>query len=169
MADLICSAPDCDIRLSPFSRRNHCEVHRFWRFVDKTDASGCWVWTGGKDWDGYGIFTAQTRRTRRAHRWSYEHEVGPIPNGLVLDHLCRNRSCVNPDHLEPVTSRVNTFRGCTPATENAAKTHCKRGHSLGPDGNVRISNGQRICRECDRLRMAAIRSEQKRLACQSQD
>lgn len=106
--------------------------------------SGCWLWTGSLDRDGYG--QARYRGVvRRAHRIIYETERGPIPAGLVLDHKCRNPGCVNPDHLEPVTQAVNLRR--SPATlnsVNAAKTHCKYGHPFdGAD-----SYGRRLCSAC---------------------
>ena len=73
------------------------------RFFAKIDASGvCWQWTGARDPNGYGLFRGNVRITRRAHRFGYELLVGPIPDGLTLDHLCRNRGCVDPDHLEVV-------------------------------------------------------------------
>lgn len=69
--------------------------------------SGCWNWVGGQSSDGYGVWSLRGAVTRRAHRIMYERHKGPIPQGLQLDHLCRNRLCVNPDHLEPVTNREN--------------------------------------------------------------
>lgn len=104
------------------------EGERFWSKVDKTP--DCWLWTAGKDWDGYGIFARDGSRSCRAHRWSYEQAIGPIPEGLQIDHLCRVRNCVRPDHLEAVTSRTNTLRGETRAAKNAIKTHCPYGHLL---------------------------------------
>src|SRR5580698_2584776 len=83
------------------------DQQRFWRLVEKTES--CWNWKGGKT-NGYGCFQI-AKVNFRAHRLAYELLRGPIPTGLHLDHLCRNRSCVNPDHLEPVTQRENTLRG----------------------------------------------------------
>ncbi|KAB2977369.1 HNH endonuclease [Streptomyces sp. SS1-1] len=92
-------------------------------------------------------------RYQMAHRVAYQEIVGPIPEGLQLDHLCRVRHCVNPAHLEPVTSRENTLRGENLVAINAAKTHCKRGHLFDAANTYRWRNS-RICRECRRLRSA---------------
>lgn len=127
------------------------EADRFWRQVEKTDT--CWNWLGGKNVTGYGKFWSNGR-TVRPHRWAYEHEVGPIPEELQLDHLCRNRGCVRPDHLEAVTGMVNTGRG-----GNAIKTHCKRGHPFDEENTYVIKpspstpHGGRQCKTC---RNAAI-------------
>lgn len=86
-----------------------------------------------------------------AHRVYYEARFGPIPAGLQLDHLCRNRGCVNPDHLEPVTCRENLMRGHTVAAANAKKTHCNAGHALAGD-NLRVWKGKRYCIVCQRER-----------------
>lgn len=117
--------------------------------------SGCIEWTGGLNGVGYGQFYAgresltQTGKTY-AHRWAYEHFVGPIPEGMFIDHLCRNRKCVNTDHLEPVTPRENVLRGVAPASLHAKKTHCPAGHPYSGD-NVRVTNGSRFCRACSRI------------------
>lgn len=134
------------------------DAARFWAKVDKTKT--CWLWTAYKNAKGYGRFQFQ-RRSVAAHRWSYELHFGPVPNGLVLDHLCRTRHCVNPDHLEPVTSRENTLRGNTVAARHATKTHCDSGHEYTPE-NTRISTaGRRYCRACVRIQSRAKRARKR--------
>jgi hypothetical protein len=110
----------------------------------------CWVWDKAKDRDGYGV-TQIKRKNLRVHRAAYEAIVGPVPSGLVLDHLCRNRACYNPDHLEPVTNRENLMRGDTAAAKRAAQTHCKRGHEFTSANTYTTSQGNRSCRECRKL------------------
>jgi len=134
---------------------------RFWRLVDKTDS--CWNYTGAK-WKGYGQFSVQIKpgkwKTSKAHRVAYELLIGPIPEGLQLDHLCRNPACVNPDHLEPVTNRENGLRGTSFAARHAAKTHCDNGHEFTPENTMYKQVGpwtHRECRPCYRARMQAER------------
>jgi hypothetical protein len=128
---------------------------RFWAKVDKngpvvkSELGPCWLWTAGTTDGGYGKFNPTARRTVLAHRFSYELEIGPIPDGLTLDHLCRNRPCVRASHLEPTTQRVNILRGEGVAAINAAKTHCDNGHEF-TEANTRYTSTQRVCRICAR-------------------
>lgn len=122
------------------------EVERFWSKVSKTDT--CWIWTAGKSDTGYGTFkgTGRTGKVSLVHRYSWELANGPVPDGLHLDHLCRVRECVNPDHLEPVTPGENTRRGMAPSAVTVREEACHRGHSMW-DAYVRPS-GKRDCRPC---------------------
>jgi hypothetical protein len=121
---------------------------RFWAKVDKS--GDCWLWTAGQTSNGYGTFWVDGRNVR-PHRWLYELQVGPIPDGWQIDHLCRTPLCVNPAHLEPVTALVNTLRGYSPAALNARKTHCQNGHLLEGDNVLPASNPRyRRCRICKR-------------------
>ena len=126
---------------------------RFWDKVEPCPMSGCWHWTAAGTGNGYGqIFF--DGKVRMAHRVSYEVLVSPIPDGLQIDHLCRNRGCCNPTHLEPVTPRENTMRSDSPRLareRQLSKTHCPRGHEYDEE-NTRIYRGKRNCRACDRER-----------------
>jgi hypothetical protein len=120
------------------------------------DANGCWLWTSGIDTGGYGRMSVGSRkdgsRTRvSAHRTSYEAFVGPILEGLTIDHLCRVRRCVNPDHLEPVTMRENLLRGNGWSGRHARKTHCINGHEFTPENINRVKRGGRECKACKRV------------------
>lgn len=120
---------------------------RFWSKVAKADGNGCWNWMASLNSDGYGQFTIN-RRPLRAHRYAYELLKDAIPAGLVLDHACRNRRCVNPDHLEPVTNRENVLRGIGLSAIGARRTQCVNGHPFD-QANTRIdAHGHRICRAC---------------------
>lgn len=115
--------------------------------------SGCWEWTGYRSDCHYGIYTGgqKTGWPVNAHRLMYMVKVGPIPDGFHIDHLCRNRGCINPQHLQAVTPRVNTLRGMGPSGMNARKTHCPAGHSYANAARV-DSNGRRVCRVCQNAR-----------------
>ena len=124
--------------------------------------TGCVLWLGSLLHNGYGQLYAPETKERRAHRVAYELAKGPIPTGLHLDHKCRVRSCVNPEHLEPVTSRVNTLRGQGVTAENARRTRCKNGHPLDGD-NLHIDRkGARRCRRCHAdKQLAYVRRHQR--------
>lgn len=119
------------------------------RFVAKVKLEGeCWLWTAALNASGYGQFNVNAKGYV-AHRIAYRHWIGPIPKELQLDHLCRNRKCVRPSHLEPVTVRENILRGEGAAALNARKTHCKYGHAFTPE-NTGSHGGGRYCRTCSR-------------------
>jgi HNH endonuclease len=115
--------------------------------VERND-NDCWVWTGYINPKGYGKCQIKGFG-QMAHRVSYQAFVGPIPDGLTIDHLCRTRNCANPEHLEPVSQRENSMRGDTIPAHHAAKTHCKNGHPLSGENLYRDSR-QRHCRICVR-------------------
>lgn len=170
MSERTCSVDGCD---RPHASRGLCGPHyqkeraqpgwqplpqptpeeRFWSKVEIRGADDCWLWTAAHHGDGYGLHR-HLGRTSRAHRVAYELTIGPIPEGLMLDHLCRVRDCVNPAHLEPVTNRENILRSeITPPGINARKTHCIRGHEFTPDNTlVRRDGAKRECRACIRER-----------------
>lgn len=129
--------------------------------------SECWIWQLAPDSSGYGriSFRDGGRRVfRSSHRMMYELMVGPIPDGLVIDHLCRNPICCNPEHLEAVTQQTNLLRGETLQAENIGKTHCKFGHKFSPE-NTRIVPRGRRCITCERRRAreSALRKKGKTL------
>lgn len=132
---------------------------RFWSKVRKADGYGCWEWTGTKSGGSGRIWWEKT--IVPAYRVSYTLVKGPIPEGLHIDHLCRNPICVNPDHLEPVTQRENTLRGIGPTAINARKTHCKRGHELGGENLIPGDHG-RECRKCASINAAERYKARKR-------
>lgn len=124
-------------------------AQRFHAKVWKHDA-GCWEWIGSKQPTGYAqLWNGQ--RVEQAHRISFRLTCGAIPDGMEIDHLCRNRGCVNPDHLQAVSHRENMRRSKTIMGQNAAKTECKRGHSFDQANTYITANGARQCRACLRM------------------
>jgi hypothetical protein len=137
-----------------------------WRQVHFSFPGDCWIWQGPVNGGGYGIYCSETlvRSHTRAHRLMYELLVGPIPDGLTLDHLCRVRRCVNPSHLEPVTIRENSLRGESPHVKLHRTNKCIRGHEF--DAVVYRSSGkiQKYCKTCAAIRGKRIRDRKKRSA-----
>jgi hypothetical protein len=183
MTERTCAIEGCD-RPVPRNRKGWCEMHygRWWRHGDPTvlirerdpstvatrwvkrvrvESPGCWIWQALLNPDGYGIYqTALPDRSQLAHRFVYEELVGTVPAGLQLDHLCRVRRCVNPDHLEPVTPAENIRR----SARHYPKAQCRKGHAL-TEQNTHVHTDRhgvtrRRCRKCSaestrRARLAA--------------
>jgi len=144
---------------------------RFWAKVDRCGPNGCWLWTAARYVNGYGQFPSGSRpnRTLVAHRVAFELLVGPIPDGLTLDHFRLNpgarqapcsRLCVNPAHLEPVTRGENVLRGNASSARCARRSSCAHGHVYDSE-NTRIVRGARQCKTCQRLWANANYAENK--------
>jgi hypothetical protein len=135
------------------------------KFWDKVMPCGeCLIWTGYVNARGYGVFCGDAKRHERAHRISYAIAFGDIPKGKEIDHLCRNKACVCPGHLEAVTHRINVLRGRSPMANNSRATHCFRGHAFTPENTAVRSDGGRACKKCRNARTVA---KQKRLLVES--
>jgi hypothetical protein len=120
----------------------------------------CWEWTAGKNSWGYGYISIHNRM-RRVHRIIWEDKNGPVPDGLELDHLCRNRGCCNPEHLEPVTRQENLRRGNRGGNGYEKKTHCPQGHEYTPENTyIRDKRSGRQCRECLHLRAVSAKKRE---------
>ena len=130
------------------------DLARFWVKVDKSGTNGCWLWTAKINRYGYGDFGLK-KRLVKAHRFAYTVTRGPIPDGLTLDHLCRVRNCVNPNHLEAVTQRVNTLRSESLSAQRARRTHCPAGHPYDEANTYVTKKNERMCRACHRDRERA--------------
>ena len=124
-------------------------LERFWDKVE-VQPNDCWIWTAYKDRYGYGSFKLKGKPIG-AHRLAYQINKGEIPIDREIDHLCRNRACVNPDHLETVTHKINLLRGSTISAINIKKTYCPKGHEYNQK-NTHVWRGHRFCRICDNMR-----------------
>lgn len=134
---------------------------RFLRLI-RVSETGCWNWTGNTHPKSqYGRFWVSRHTDRLAHRLAYEWSGQDIPEGLVIDHLCRNRICVNPSHMQPVTLVENVMRGESVWAVNARKTHCLRGHEFTAENTWISKRNERHCRECTRIRKREARARRR--------
>lgn len=159
--DITLVTPETHLIIEP----TEAEAKRFLSHVRVDAETGCHVWTAFIDRDGYGR-TAYKCRSVFAHRYAYAWKRGPIPRGSrkhvpQIDHLCRNRACCNPDHMELVSIKENVTRGQGPCAKNGRKTHCANGHEYTPENTYIRPNG-RACRECRRIISAKTEHVAKR-------
>lgn len=125
---------------------------RYWSKVDQRGPDGCWPWLAAKTSTGYGNYGKAKGVNVLAHRHAYELTRGPIPEGLVIDHLCRTRICCNPAHMEVVTNEENLRRGAGYGLANGMRDTCINGHPYTPENTYQPPVGARRCRECARIR-----------------
>ena len=137
--------------------RKSAEERFFSKVAESTtnefEGTPCWEWTAASK-HGYGLFHIRPGKQVSAHRWAFEFLRGEIPAGLVCDHLCRNKACVNPWHLDPVTDRVNLERGGGLGKANLVKTECLHGHPYSPQNTYVDRMGHRHCRICKKVASA---------------
>lgn len=133
--------------------------------IEVDPSSGCWIWKGALNNNGYGILYIKLpdgrRAPRLAHRLMYAERIGPLTDGLVLDHLCRVRNCANPEHLEQTTHRINILRGEGLAAKRAVATHCVHGHELSGDNVILVNGRYRRCRECKLIESRLYQKENR--------
>lgn len=143
-------------------------AERFWGKVNKfgpvpahrPGLGPCWIWTAGGISKGYGSFDVSKVKKVLAHRWAYQQVYGSITEGLVIDHLCRNRRCVNPSHLEEVTNEENLRRGAGYGLQNGMRDHCIHGHQYTPENSYYSpKRGEIRCRQCAKERATARKTE----------
>jgi hypothetical protein len=133
------------------------DKRRFLSFLEMKPNCGCWFWMGAVS-KGYGNFSIKAEGFQ-AHRVSFHLFNGPLLQGLQIDHLCRNKLCVRPDHLEQVSARENTLRGRGPSAINAKRTNCNFGHALSGDNLLMRKDGSRRCKKCQAMSEAAYRAK----------
>lgn len=136
------------------------EIDELWERVERKverSPSGCWNYTGTLGSNGYGRYS-WAPDLWATHRVSYWFHYGDIPDGTEIDHLCRNRACCNPEHLEAVTHAINVYRGESPWGVKKRKTHCVRGHEFTEENTYRTNRGTRSCRACKREYAAKARA-----------
>ena len=158
--------PDRKKRKGGGGKAGQDPVDRFNDKISHTDDNGCHVWGGAANSRGYGCFAWGGKgKSVLAHRWAYEHLGGnDIPEGLVIDHECRNRLCVNPEHMRVVTNGENILCGQSPIAINSRKTHCKKGHPLSGENLYvykRKTGENRHCRTCAKVSRQAYRDRKK--------
>jgi len=128
--------------------RKECHIDRFWKYTLLVPFNECWEWIGAKAKNGYGVLAVK-RVAKLAHRISYEIHCGAIEPGMMIDHKCRNRGCVNPSHLRQLTpAQNNVENSISKGALNKQKTHCKRGHIFDSANTYYRKSGARFCRKC---------------------
>lgn len=136
---------------------------RFWQYVDRDGPGGCWQWTGGLS-HGYGNFMVRrddgSYAQVQAHRFAWRLLVGDVPDGLVMDHLCRNKRCVRPQHLQPVTQQVNVQRGAA----SWWSPTCRRGHVFTSENTYVNGDGYRVCKTCRAATHARYRERKRQVS-----